>query len=399
MSELALPAAASHAASTDDSAADRSADRSDDTAERAVDDRAVLRAVAHLATLAATPGSPDDVLRELCVVAALVMEVDGIGVMEVAAGEPTGRVRFVHAELAVHEVERLQGVLQTGPCRDAVDTGEVVAVADVAGVVERYGELAERMLGAGMHAVLAVPLVGRGRTWGSLDLYRRRAGAWADDDVETARLLADVAVSYLVMASDRDEARAARREVEHRALHDSLTGVPNRVLLFDRIEHALASGRRHDTLIGVAFVDLDRFKSINDTYGHAAGDDVLVEVARRLGSTVRSQDTLARLAGDEFVVVLTDLPVDDDARRAVVTALGERLRHALLPPIAAGGGPGTGADELAITVTASIGVVVPDPARTPAPGELVHEADLAMYRAKGRRDAVVVHDAVADARP
>jgi diguanylate cyclase (GGDEF)-like protein len=359
-----------------------------DAVPRVSDDRAVLRAVAHLATLAATPGPPDDVLRELCAVASLVMEVDGVGVMEVASGA-AGYARFVHAESPVRVVERLQEALQAGPCRDAIDGGDPVAVPDVEDVVDRYGELAEAMLAAGMHAVLAVPLVGRGRTWGSLDLYRRRAGAWAADDVEAARLLADVTVSYLIMASDRDEARAARREVEHRALHDSLTGVPNRVLLFDRIEHALAAAPRHGTVVGVAFLDVDRFKTINDTLGHAAGDDVLVEVARRLASVVRAEDTLARLAGDEFVILLPDLPAGATARDRVLAGLSERLREVLRPPVRAGGAW--------VPVTASIGVVVPHADRTPSAEDLIHEADLAMYVAKADRDGVVIRDAVPEA--
>ncbi len=351
---------------------------------RVSDDRVVLRAVARLASLAATAAPPDEVLRELCTVASLVMQVDGIGVMEVVPGEAAGRARFVHADAAVDEVERLQEAYQAGPCRDAIDSGDVVVVEDVRRVVDRYGELAEVMLGAGLHAVLAVPLVGRGRTWGSLDLYRRAPGAWGADDVEAARLLAEVCAAYLVMASDRDEARRARREVEHRALHDSLTGVPNRVLLFDRIEHALTAARRHGTVVGVAFVDLDRFKEVNDTLGHAAGDDVLVAVARRLASVVRAEDTLARLAGDEFVVLLADLPADPVVRAAVVADVGERLRGALHAPVHVRG--------TSVIVTASIGVVVPHGGRTPSPEALIHEADLAMYEAKERRDAVVVHD-------
>ncbi len=366
MSELALPA-------------------TDLDAEAGVrDDRAVLRAVARLASLAATAAPPDDVLRELCTVAALVMHVDGIGVMEVPPGETDGRARFVHADPTADAVERLQEAFQAGPCRDAIDSGDVVVVEDVGRVLDRYGELAERMLAAGLRAVLAVPLVGRGRTWGSLDLYRRDPGAWGPDDVEAARLLAEVTAAYLVMAGDRDEARRARQEVEHRALHDSLTGLANRVLLFDRIEHALTAARRHGTVVGVAFVDLDRFKAVNDMLGHAAGDDVLVKVARRLASVVRAEDTLARLAGDEFVVLIADLPADPVARARVVADVAERLRQALRPPVHVAGTP--------VVVTASIGVVVPRLDRTPSPEELIHEADLAMYGAKERRDAVVVHD-------
>ncbi|WNB85720.1 sensor domain-containing diguanylate cyclase [Cellulomonas sp. ATA003] len=355
---------------------------------RGPQDRAVLRAVARLATLAAAPGKPDDVLRELCGVAAQVLEVDGIGVMKLEPGGPAGRVELVHAETPVHDLERLQGSLQAGACRDAIDSLGVVAIGDIRERADRYGDFATAMLAAGMHAVLAAPLTGRGRTWGSLDLYRRRPGAWCAQDVEAARLLADLAVSHLALASDRDEARAARREVEHRSLHDALTGLPTRALLYDRIDHALVAARRHSAVVGVAFVDLDRFKAVNDTLGHAAGDDVLVEVARRLASVVRAEDTLARLAGDEFVVVLADLPADAVERGRVLVDLVARLRRVLEAPVHAGGHP--------VAVTASIGVVVPEAGRTPSAAQLIHEADGVMYAAKVDRDAVVVHDGVRD---
>jgi diguanylate cyclase (GGDEF)-like protein len=346
------------------------------------DDRQMLRVVSRLASLAMTPCSPDDVLRELCDVAGLVVVVDGIGVMQVVPDGSTGYARYVAAQPPVIDVEQAQEDLQRGPCRDAIDSGDVVVVEDVCTVGDRYGELSARMLDAGMCAVIAVPLLGRGRVWGTLDLYRRRPGAWADADLEAALLLAHVAVAYLVMAGDRDEARAARREVEHRSLHDSLTGIPNRVLLYDRIEHALASADRHGTVVGIAFVDLDRFKRINDTLGHAVGDEVLVEVARRLASVIRSVDTPARLAGDEFVVLLADLPAEADARGRIVAGVCERLRRVLAQPIAVAG--------TSVVVTASVGVVVP--AGPATADELVHQADVAMYAAKVRRDAVVVHD-------
>jgi diguanylate cyclase (GGDEF)-like protein len=346
------------------------------------DERQVLRVVARLASLAMAPSSPADVLRELCDVAGLVVAVDGIGVMQVVPDGSTGYARYVAAKPPVCDVEQAQEDLQRGPCRDAIDSGDVVVVEDARTLGDRYGELSARILDAGMRAMIAVPLLGRGRAWGTLDLYRSRPGAWTDVDVESARLLADIAVAYLVMARDRDDARAARREVEHRSLHDSLTGIPNRVLLYDRIEHAIASADRHGTVVGIAFVDLDRFKRVNDTFGHAVGDEVLVEVARRLASVIRTVDTPARLAGDEFVVLLADLPAEADARGRVVAEVCERLRRVLAEPITAAGA--------SVALTASVGVVVP--AAPASAEELVHQADVAMYAAKERRDAVVVHD-------
>ncbi len=349
------------------------------------DDRGLLRGIAHLASVATTPCDTDHLLRELCVAAGHVMAVQGVGVMQTVPDRTdVGYLRVARAEPAVAELERLQEVLQRGPCRDSVDSATVVVVDDVRDATARYGTFATRTLDAGLRSVVAVPLLSRGRSWGVLDLYRGEPRAWSPADVAAARLLADVATSYLVMAGDREEAREARREVEHRLLHDVLTGLPNRVLLHDRIEQAAAAALRHGTAVGVAFLDLDRFKVINDSLGHAAGDEVLVEVARRLRATVRAQDCLARLGGDEFVVLWSDLPPDRAERTQAVTSLTARLRAALRRPVHAAGE--------AVMVTASIGVTIRAGDQVTTPERLVHEADVAMYAAKEDRDAVVVRD-------
>lgn len=117
------------------------------------------------------------------------------------------------------------------------------------------------------------------------------------------------------------------RALTHQAHHDGLTGLPNRAQLDDRLAQALADGRRNASHVAVAFLDLDHFKRVNDSLGHAGGDALLVEVAARLQSAVRGADTLARYAGDEFVVVWVDL-----ATREAVGALGTRLARTLESP-------------------------------------------------------------------
>lgn len=154
------------------------------------------------------------------------------------------------------------------------------------------------------------------------------------------------------------------------ALFDPLTKLPNRELLRDRMEQAIhLSSRLQHCYLGVLFVDLDRFKKINDTYGHAAGDAVLVEVARRLSSSVRDSDTVARLGGDEFVMLLCNLPSPDD-----ITVVAERILAACSRPIQVG--------TSFYQVSVSIGV-----AAWPGDGTtvdaLLHNADLAMYSSKG----------------
>ncbi len=166
-----------------------------------------------------------------------------------------------------------------------------------------------------------------------------------------------------------------RADSEHQATHDVLTDLPNRLLFMDRLERALAHAQRNGAPVGVLYIDLDRFKDVNDTFGHDAGDQLLREMAARLATSARHEDTVARLAGDEFAVLLPHLAAADD-----VLIVANRVLAALRRPIDL-------ADH-SIHGGASIGVAVsPHDGSTPA--ELVNAADAAMYRAKDRGGAVV----------
>jgi len=161
----------------------------------------------------------------------------------------------------------------------------------------------------------------------------------------------------------------AKRRLEEQAQHDPLTGLPNRRLLIDRLKQATSAARRRERCVGVLFVDLDRFKEVNDTRGHDAGDAVLKEVARRLQACVREADTVAREGGDEFVVVLPDLEVPDDALR-----VAEKIVVELAKAMDVGGAQ--------VRVTPSIGISH-YPRDATDIEELVRHADQAMYSAKG----------------
>lgn len=167
---------------------------------------------------------------------------------------------------------------------------------------------------------------------------------------------------------DVTELRRVQQALSHQVLHDPLTGLPNRLLLTDRLEQAMAESERLDSHVAVAFVDLDHFKRVNDTLGHAAGDALLIQVAARLNSKIRLTDTLARVSGDEFVVVWRDLAQPSDA-----ALLSERLSRAMSVPFDLG--------STTITVTASIGVAVGQAPQSPQ--DLLLAADEAMYDAKG----------------
>ncbi len=166
-----------------------------------------------------------------------------------------------------------------------------------------------------------------------------------------------------------------RASSEHQATHDVLTGLPNRLLFTDRLERALAHAVRNDVPVGVLYIDLDRFKDVNDTFGHEAGDHLLRETARRLAECARHEDTVARLAGDEFAVLLPHLRSADD-----VSLVAGRILDALREPVDLG--------AHAIHGGASIGAAV-FPYDGSLPGDLLSAADAAMYRAKDRGGAGV----------
>lgn len=176
-----------------------------------------------------------------------------------------------------------------------------------------------------------------------------------------------------VEASIRDvtEEKEFQAQLEERALHDYLTGLPNRALFRDRLGHALDRARRGDESLAVLFVDLKRFKLVNDSLGHEAGDQVLREVAARLQGAVRGPDTVARIGGDEFVVLLED--VEDEAGAVEVA---DRLVEVFETPIPV--------EDRDVSMEASVGVIVHggDSDEQMDGSELVRRADAAMYRAK-----------------
>jgi diguanylate cyclase (GGDEF)-like protein len=165
-------------------------------------------------------------------------------------------------------------------------------------------------------------------------------------------------------------------QLQHQALHDSLTGLPNRALILDRIDRMLARSRREHTEVAALFLDLDNFKDINDTLGHRAGDELLVSVGVRLKSAVRDNDTVGRLGGDEFVVL-----ADGVSLEAGVGVVADRLLDVMATPFI------ISASKVPLNVSASIGIAEGD---RPTPEALLQDADIALYQAKaaGKQRAV-----------
>jgi diguanylate cyclase (GGDEF)-like protein len=294
-----------------------------------------------------------------------VLPVSSAGVTLIAPGK---QPRYVAAsDEAALRYEVLQTEVAEGPCVAAYESGESVAIPDLR-LDTRFPTFTPRALSAGLAAVFTFPLRQEDRQLGALDLYRETPGDLDAHDMEAAQTLADVATAYLLNAQGRAEARETADSLRHSALHDPLTGLPNRALLQERLEHAALRARRSHTQAAVLFADLDRFKSVNDTYGHQIGDELLVAVAHRLQALLRSGDTLARVSGDEFVILCEDLR---DAAHVEVLAM--RIHEAFQMPFLVSG------KQLAIS--ASIGIAFAGDAEDIS-RELIRVADAAMYEAK-----------------
>ena len=212
---------------------------------------------------------------------------------------------------------------------------------------------------------------------------RDRSGGWRRLEAHVSDLRADRQVRGIVFnARDVTERLELEEQLTRQAFQDGLTGLPNRALFRDRLDHALARSRRSSEPLTVMLVDLDGFKQVNDSLGHDAGDQLLQEVARRFDDSVRSSDTVARFGGDEFAVLLEGA----DARQTTATA--DRLLENLREPIAVAGRE--------LVLTASIGIVTR--AGNADTGEsLIRDADIAMYAAKesGRARHELFHDDMA----
>ena len=327
---------------------------------------AVAEAVAELAQRALQAAQPQDLLREALTIAVTVvgadygtalrrlpnggMQVAGeLGPDPIPAGTtlPIAPAKSYSLEVATSGQPFLSDDLRTDP-----------RITPPASLLER-----------GVVSGLAVPILGPRGVLGVLALHSSQRGRYGPDEVADAVALAGV-VSTAWEQAEHVEL------LNHQAMHDPLTGLANRALFFDRLHRALdrrppgpfdhpqAGGS-----VAVMLVDLDDFKAVNDTHGHAAGDQVLVTAAHRLSEAVRPQDTVARIGGDEFALLCEHLPDDDTA-----LGLGWRVQAACAHQLTLPTPP--------VTITASVGLALGHPGRSEPAEDILGHADAALYQAK-----------------
>jgi diguanylate cyclase (GGDEF)-like protein/PAS domain S-box-containing protein len=284
---------------------------------------------------------------------------------------------------AAAQAERARLLHRLGAVIDASPVA--IVELDRAGRVQLWNPAAERIYGWPPQEVLGRPhpaslepgwpplqpaaANGQGHTVRLELRHHRRDGTPIGVELSTAPLQTPSGepAGMIGVAADISERKRLAEQLRHQALHDPLTDLANRALLQDRLEHALARLDRHGGLLAVLLLDLDAFKTVNDTLGHQVGDQLLTLVAERLRGAVRPSDTVARAGGDEFVVLVEDATSTADA----VTAT-QRLLGALATPVALA--------NRDIQVRASVGIAIAGPGAQP--GDLVRDADVAMYQAK-----------------
>lgn len=225
----------------------------------------------------------------------------------------------------------------------------------------KHKKLAAEM---GLHTSWTLPiLTSKGKVLGIVSVYYRKV----QEPLNYDQQLVEIAANLAGIAVERKE---AEQNLDYLAHYDALTHLPNRVLFLDRLSQALASARRNKQLVALMFLDLDRFKNINDSLGHDSGDQLLTEVAVRLSSCIRSEDTVSRLGGDEFTIILGEINSAEDAAH-----IAQKLLNTLSEPFTLKGHE--------VFVSASIGITIfPDDSSDS--DSLLKNADMAMYDAKQR---------------
>lgn len=252
--------------------------------------------------------------------------------------------------------------------RQAVATGRPIFIGNTEDKFLLDADADERTPDGVAYAVVPV-ISAEGQVMGTITVVDTAPHAWTHTEINCLMDIASSLVTELELRTDLTLRRQTQEHLLYSTLHDALTGLPNRSLFTERLRHAMRRAARHpDNLFAVLFLDLDRFKEINDNLGHFAGDELLRAVARRLEACIRPEDTVARLSGDEFAILLESITESSDAGR-----VAERIEEALSFAIDLAGAE--------VVTSASMGIVTSSMAHD-QPEQLLRSADMAMYRAK-----------------
>ena len=273
----------------------------------------------------------------------------------------------------------LEGIINT--------VADGIVTVDKNGIVQTFNPAAERIfdfkadevIGKSIRQLVPDPVAKKlgqeaGQGWhdilsmGEELMGMRKDGVAFPMEASVSEMQQGEGVAYASVVRDITARKRAEEHIRHLAHHDSLTGLPNRFLFGDRLEAAITRADRHQTRIALVFIDLNKFKPVNDTYGHAVGDMVLIGVAKRLSNCLRKTDTVARIGGDEFVAILEEISGEKEVRRLV-----SKIMVAVAAP--------ESIDGIKHSLGASLGIALyPDDSSEPM--ELIDKADKAMYLAK-----------------
>ncbi|MGE5504659.1 MAG: diguanylate cyclase domain-containing protein [Actinomycetota bacterium] len=304
------------------------------------------------------------------------LEMPGPPVYLIEARDVTEHLRSARA-LRSRE-QWLEGIINT--------VADGIVTIDDKGLIQTFNSAAERIfrfnadevMGRSIRMLIPDPVPAR-ETSADLDLHRllpsaaevtgmRKDGREVPLEIAVREMEQGGQVAYTSVVRDITLRKRAEERLRHLAHHDPLTGLPNRFLLADRLDAAINRAVRHHTPLAVIYIDLDRFKPVNDQYGHAVGDKLLVQVANDLAMAVRKTDTVARVGGDEFVALLEEVGSQDKAEELAVKLLEVLRRHRCI-------------GEIDIRVAGSLGVAM-FPAHGTTAEEILEASDASMYKAK-----------------
>ncbi len=306
-----------------------------------------------------------------------VVVIVGLGVIVLLISINSGHYKALRereAELRVNKTvfdSATEGMFVTGADNRILTVNPAFTAITGYTAAEAIGQMPS-LLSSGRHdaafyAAMRESLARDGRWEGEL-VNRHKSGQLYDEWLKIAAVGEGAERRYVALLSDITVKKRREEEMWQRANFDELTGLPNRALLNDRMVQALARADRSGSQLAVLFIDLDRFKPVNDRYGHQAGDDLLKQVATRIGNCLRAEDTVARLGGDEFLALV---PAIRDAEAA--TSIADKVLASLLAPFKI--------EQNFVEIGASIGVAI-YPTHGSSVEELLEKADAAMYRAK-----------------